>query len=72
MDIEMPEMDGLEATRRLKAAPDAPRVVVVSLHADAAFRAAAAAAGADGFVPKPDIAAQLPPLLAALGDPPSL
>src|SRR5439155_6728991 len=30
MDIRMPELDGLEATRRLVASPEAPRVLVLT------------------------------------------
>ncbi len=30
MDVRMPNLDGLEATRRLSAAPDPPRVLVLT------------------------------------------
>jgi signal transduction histidine kinase/DNA-binding NarL/FixJ family response regulator len=55
MDMLMPDMDGLEATRRLLAVPDfaALRIVIVSANATAQDRAASSAAGACGFVPKP-------------------
>jgi DNA-binding NarL/FixJ family response regulator len=52
MDISMPEMNGLEATARIKARSDAPRVVIVTAHNDAEYRAAARVAGADGFIVK--------------------
>ena len=52
MDVEMPGMDGLETTRRLKARAGAPRVLLVSIHDSEARRRAAAAAGADGYVGK--------------------
>jgi len=60
----MPGMDGLEATRRLKASPSAPRVLIVSLFGDSAYRAAATQAGADGFVPKSEMPFELPRFLA--------
>jgi len=55
MDLEMPGVDGLEATRRLHAAfPDA-QVIIVTQHGDAHLRAAAAQAGACGYVLKENL-----------------
>ncbi|MFE1955935.1 MULTISPECIES: response regulator [Streptomyces] len=52
MDIRMPVMDGLTATERLRAAPDAPEVVVLTtFHADEQVLRALRA-GAAGFVLK--------------------
>jgi len=52
MDVRMPVLDGIEATRRIVALPDAPKVVVLTTfdldeHAFAAIRA-----GASGFLLK--------------------
>lgn len=52
MDLEMPVMDGYEATRQIKSRLPAPRVVILSVHAGSEERAKAIAAGADGFVVK--------------------
>ena len=52
MDLEMPGMDGYEATRRIKQHPSAPRVIILSVHAGPNERERARAAGADGFVMK--------------------
>lgn len=52
MDVLMPEMDGLEATRRIKAGKDAPVVIVFTLEDTGAARARAMSAGADDFVTK--------------------
>jgi len=66
MDWAMPEMTGLEAARRLKAQPGAPRVVILTLHDNPKYRAAAQAAGTDGFISKAEFGAQLPPLIRKL------
>lgn len=55
MDIEMPELDGLETTRQLLAAFPAARVVIVTQHDSAKFRDAAQHAGAYGFVSKENL-----------------
>ena len=55
MDLEMPVVDGWEATRRLKADPqtrDIP-IIALSAHALAGERDKALAAGADEFDTKP-------------------
>jgi len=54
MDIAMPGLSGLEVTRRLKARPFPPVVVLVTLYDAPEYRAAALAVGADGFVSKAD------------------
>jgi NarL family two-component system response regulator LiaR len=66
MDRQMPVMDGLEATRRLKQEwPDLKVLVVTSLYGDDS-RQAALAAGADGFLDKWDIATDLLPTILRL------
>jgi signal transduction histidine kinase/ActR/RegA family two-component response regulator len=57
MDVQMPEMDGLEASRRIVAAqPDAerrPRIVAMTANAMQGDREACLAAGMDDYVTKP-------------------
>jgi len=52
MDLEMPGMDGYEATRLIKQHPSAPRVIILSVHAGPGERESARAVGADGFIMK--------------------
>jgi CheY-like chemotaxis protein len=55
MDLSLPEMDGWEATRRLKAAPATGSIplIVLSSHAMTGDRERALAAGGDDFDTKP-------------------
>lgn len=55
MDLQLPGMDGLELTRRLKADPRYARIVIVALTAYAmkGDDAKAFAAGCDGYITKP-------------------
>lgn len=55
MDLQMPGMDGLELTRRLKADPGTRNIPVVALTAAAMHEdeCRAAEAGCDGFMRKP-------------------
>ncbi|NLE43273.1 MAG: response regulator transcription factor [Chloroflexi bacterium] len=50
MDIRMPGMDGLEATRMIKARWPHIKVIILSMYGD--YEAQALAAGADEFVNK--------------------
>jgi PAS domain S-box-containing protein len=62
MDMHMPVMDGLEATRRIRAeiGPDRqPRIVALTASVTTEDRAACAAAGMDGYLSKPLRAADL-------------
>ena len=52
MDVEMPSMDGIQATQKVRATAPASAVVVLSIHEDPATRARCRAAGAAAFVTK--------------------
>lgn len=52
MDIGMPELNGMEATRQIRAEMPAIKVVAVSMHADRQYVAGMLAAGASGYVVK--------------------
>ena len=56
MDVQMPEMDGLEASRRITAAAPPgkrPRIVAMTANAMQGDREACLAAGMDDYVTKP-------------------
>lgn len=59
MDISMPEMDGIEATRRIKAELPEVRVVGLSMFEDEQSSRNMINAGADSFVPKTASSAEL-------------
>ncbi len=52
MDVRMPRLDGIEATRRLLARPGAPRVLVLTTFGLDGYVYAALRAGAGGFLLK--------------------
>ena len=62
MDLGLPVLDGWEATRRIKAAPETSRIPIIALsaHAMAGDAEKALAAGCDDFDTKP---VELPRLL---------
>ena len=55
MDVQLPELDGHEATRQIKVAPELRSIpiVVVTSYALSGDEAKALAAGADAYVTKP-------------------
>lgn len=52
MDITMPEMDGLEATRQIKELCPECKVLALTVHADKQYFFQMLAAGAEGYVTK--------------------
>jgi CheY-like chemotaxis protein len=67
MDLSLPVVDGWEATRQIKAAPDIKHIPVIALTANAMAgdREKALAAGCDDYDTKP---IDLPRLLAKIKD----
>jgi DNA-binding NarL/FixJ family response regulator len=66
MDLAMPGMTGLMAARLIKAMPHPPRVIILTVHDQPEYHAAAEAAGADGFVAKSEFGSELLPLIDRL------
>ena len=54
MDLSMPGMGGLQATRLIKAQDNPPRILIASHYDDAEHREHTAQSGADGFINKQD------------------
>jgi DNA-binding NarL/FixJ family response regulator len=52
MDVSMPQIDGIEATRRLMAADNRQRVVILTMHIDRDVIERAMKAGAVGYMTK--------------------
>jgi DNA-binding NarL/FixJ family response regulator len=66
IDLALQGMTGLEAVCLLKNWPQPPRVVLVTGSDMPEYRQAAKVAGADGFLPKPDLMQALAPLVEEL------
>ena len=66
MDISLPGMSGIEATRQIKAALPSAQIVMLTIHENDTYRADATTAGASAYVPKRVMQTELIPTLAAL------
>jgi DNA-binding NarL/FixJ family response regulator len=67
VDYTMPGIGGVEVTRRLKAMPGGPKVIVMSFQTEMECREQAFKAGADGFLVKTEMHQELLPLLRSIG-----
>src|SRR5437870_11480656 len=59
MDIDLPGIDGIDATRRIRELSPSTQVVIITAYQEPAVMARAIEAGACGFVPKTQTADQL-------------
>ena len=55
LDIQLPDIDGFEVIRRMRARGAAPQVVLTSSRDAADYTDALAASGTAGFIPKADL-----------------
>ena len=68
MDIAMPGMDGIETTRRLRALPRPPHVLILTSLSPSGTVERAIEAGAEGFVSKTDAPADIIRRITAVCD----
>ncbi len=66
MDIGLPVMNGIEATRRIKAVSPQVKVVIVTSHEGPEYEADAAKVGADGYIIKRKMVSELVPAIREL------
>jgi DNA-binding NarL/FixJ family response regulator len=64
MDVGLPQMNGIEATRRIKARSPQIEVIMLTVYEDPQYKADAAAAGASAYILKRKIGSDLIPELA--------
>ena len=66
MDIQLPQMNGIEAVRRIKKTNPQTQAVILSVHNLATYREEAAAAGACAYINKHNMHMELIPILVKL------
>lgn len=66
MDISLPGMNGIGATRRIKAAVPQTQVVMLTIHEAPEYQADAMAAGASAYIVKRHMHTELIPTLSKL------
>src|SRR5919109_4113493 len=66
MDFVMPRVNGLEAMRRIKVERPETKVIIMTVHAEDAYRRAAEASGSDAFLLKKTLMTDLLPTIRHL------
>jgi len=66
IDMSLPQMNGVEATRRMKAISPLIQVVIMSFYEAQRYRVDAETAGASAFAPIRTLPGELVPILASL------
>lgn len=63
MDIVMPRVGGLEATRRIKAERPEVKIIILTVHAEQEYQRAAVESSADAFLAKKTLVTSLLPTI---------
>jgi two-component system, NarL family, response regulator LiaR len=66
LDLSMPKLNGLEATRRIRTLSPTSRIIIVSLNSSADFMREALCSGAAVYITKAEIFDQLLPAIEAV------
>lgn len=66
LDVVMPRLNGLEATRRIRREFPSIKVIALSLHGDSGFRCAMLDAGASSYLLKENVSQELPRALRSM------
>ncbi|MCX8109936.1 MAG: response regulator transcription factor [Syntrophorhabdaceae bacterium] len=66
MDISLPGINGIEATKQIKNVDPHTRVAILSIHEDEVYKEDAALAGASAYVPKKAMYTELIPAIKML------
>jgi DNA-binding NarL/FixJ family response regulator len=66
MDIGLPKMNGIEATRHILKAVPKTHVVILTIHDVIDYKTDASAAGADAYIPKHAMHSELIPMVTKL------
>jgi len=66
MDIGLPKMNGIEATRQIKDRLPHTQIVMLTIHNDSVYKDAAFAAGAVAYVIKENMNGELVPIIQSL------
>jgi DNA-binding NarL/FixJ family response regulator len=66
MDISLPGMSGIEATRKLRSSYPSTPILIFTVHEDSIYRKEAKAAGACAYVPKHALQNDLLPQLTSI------
>ena len=66
LDLEIPEINGFEITKRIKLLPTKPRIIILSFYDEPEYREGGQNLGVYGYVSKADISTNLIPMLRDL------